>query len=137
MSSRVASGSIYSSLCTLHSSLPFGELLVLVPALPDRLLRAGEEELGRRRVALLEHAVARLRVDVVFERNLRLARIQLERVLVLGGGRGVEAVERPVARLDRELLLVHALRHIYAVRDALAVGDDERRPFVRLGFEEI
>src|SRR5829696_7997860 len=119
----------YSSFIIHHSSFPFCELLVLAPALVDRLLRAAEEEARDLRVALLEHAVARLGVDVVLQRNLRLARVELEGVLAGGGARRVVAVERPVAALDGELLLVHPLRDVYAVRDAVAVSDDERGAF--------
>ena len=60
----------------------------------------------------------------------------MHRRLSLGAAPRVEAVERPHARVDRQLLLGRAVRHVVAVRDAVAVGDDERRSRVRLGFEK-
>src|ERR1044072_850216 len=69
-----------------------GELLVLTPALVHHLLRAAEEELGDLGVALLKHAVACLGVDVILQGNLRVAGVQLERVLALTGARGVVAI---------------------------------------------
>src|SRR5437764_12589732 len=121
---------------TIYHSRPFCHQLVLPPAFVDGCLRLAEQELRRVGVALLKHPVARLGVDVVLQGNLRVARNELERVLSFDGARRVEAVERPTARLDRELLLAHPQRHVNAVRDALAVGDDERRAVVRLRFEE-
>ena len=48
----------------------------------------------------------------------------------------VVAEERPVAGLHGGLLLVHAVAQVVAVGDAVAVGDDERRPVVGLGLAE-
>ena len=48
----------------------------------------------------------------------------------------VVAVERPVARVDGELVLLHARLHLDAVCDAVAVRDDQRRPVVRVGLRE-
>ena len=53
-----------------------------------------------------------------------------------GDAARVEAVERPDAGIDRQLLLRRAVRHVVAVRDAVAVGDNQRRPRIRLGFEQ-
>jgi len=49
---------------------------------------------------------------------------------------GAIAIERPVTGINRQLLLMHVLRHIDAMRDALAVSDDERRAVVRFAFDE-
>src|SRR5207248_11533685 len=95
---------------TIYHSRPFCHQLVLPPSFVDGCLRLAEQELRRVGVALPQHPVARLRVDVILKGNLRVARIELERVLAFRGARRVETVERPVARLDRELLSVHALR---------------------------
>ena len=48
----------------------------------------------------------------------------------------VEAEERPVAGLDRQLLLLESVFEVVAVGDAGAVGDDQRRPRVGLRLEE-
>src|SRR5437660_8209742 len=90
-----------SSFIIPHSTLPFCHLLVLPPPFVDGCLRLAEQELRRVGVALLKHPVARLGVDVVLKGNLRVARIELERILAFGGARRVVAVERPAARLDR------------------------------------
>ena len=68
--------------------------------------------------------------------GLRGAVVEMHRRLSLGEAPRVEAVERPHARVDRQLLLGRAVRHVVAVGDAVAVGDDERRAGVRLGFEK-
>src|SRR5437868_4016661 len=85
---------------TIYHSRPFCHLLVLSPAFVDGGLRLAEQELCRVGVALLKHPVARLGVDVVLKGKLRVARIQLKRAFAFGSARRVEAVERPVARLD-------------------------------------
>ena len=60
--------------------------------------------------------------------------IQLERILALRHQVGIVAEQRPVAGIHGGLLLLHAVGHVVAVRDAVAVGDDQRRPVVRLRF---
>src|SRR5438874_12619244 len=95
-----------SSFIVPRSYFPFCHQFVLPPAFVDGGLRLAEQELRRVGVALLKHPVACLGVDVVLQGSLRLARIQLKRVLAFGGARRVETVKRPVARLDCELLLV-------------------------------
>ena len=44
--------------------------------------------------------------------------------------------QRPVPGVDRAILLVEALAHVDAVGDAVAVGDDQGRPVVRLSLAE-
>ena len=46
------------------------------------------------------------------------------------------AIEKPLAGLHRSLLILHGSRHVDAVRDAMAVGDNERRTVVGFGLEE-
>ena len=58
------------------------------------------------------------------------------RRLALCDAARVEPVERPHAGIDRQLLLRRAERHVIPVRDAVTVGDDERRPGVRFRFEQ-
>jgi F-type H+-transporting ATPase subunit epsilon len=48
----------------------------------------------------------------------------------------VEAEQRPVAAGGRQVLLLHAEAHVDAVRDAVAVGEDQRRPGPGLGLAE-
>ena len=48
----------------------------------------------------------------------------------------IEPVERPDAGVDGQLLLRRAVRHVVAVGDAVAVGDDQRRAGIGLGFEK-
>ena len=60
----------------------------------------------------------------------------MKRRFALHQAAGIEPVERPDSGGHGELLLRHALRHIVAMGDAVAVGDDQRRPRVRLGLEK-
>src|SRR4029453_3343824 len=48
----------------------------------------------------------------------------------------IEAVERPDAGVDRELLLRRAVGHVVPVGDAVAVSDDERGSGVGLRLEK-
>ena len=49
----------------------------------------------------------------------------MERRLALGQAAWIKAIERPETGLHRELLLRHPLGHVEAMRDALAIRDDE------------
>ena len=49
---------------------------------------------------------------------------------------GIVAIEQPLARLDRDLLVAHGGRHVDAVRDAVRVGNDDARSVVGFRFEE-
>ena len=70
--------------------------------------------------------------------RLRRAGIQLQRVLAAFRPARVVAVEQPLAGLDRELLLLRADARVNrdAVRDAMAVGDDQRRSGIRFRLDE-
>ena len=103
------------------------ELLVVAPALVGVGLRQRRELGGPFRVGALEDGEARLGGHEVADRDRRRLRVELERLAALDLG-GLEAVQRPVAALDRVLLVGHRLAHVDAVGDAGAVGDDERRP---------
>ena len=61
--------------------------------------------------------------------------VELERLAAFDLG-GVEAIQRPVAALDRVLLVGHRLAHVDPVGDAGAVGDDERRTRPGIGLEQ-
>ena len=55
------------------------QLLVLLPATLNSLLGLAQQKLRHFRIALLQHSIATFSVDVIFQRNLRIARIKLER----------------------------------------------------------
>ena len=112
------------------------ELLVDRVALTGRLLRVLEESLEAGGVAALDDPEPRLVAHVLGDERFRGPVVEMHRRLSFGDAPRIEAVERPHARVDRQLLLGRAVRHVVAVRDAMAVGDDERRPRVRLGFEK-
>ena len=86
--------------------------------------------------AVRQGAIAQLAVDVVGERDARPRRVEQERVLARRARHRVVAEERPVPARDGPVLLVEPVAHLDAVRDAVAVGDDERRPVVRLRLAE-
>ena len=94
------------------------------------------EQLAHLRIAAREHGVAGFTVGVFLQTDRRCARVELERILAFCAKRGVVAHERPVAGLHRELLLFESVHQVVAVGDAVAVGDDDRRTFVRLSFLE-
>src|SRR5262249_43811982 len=75
-----------------------GPVLVEPPALADVLLGQAEQLAGGGRVALGQHGVARLVVDVLLQRQARGPRVELEWVLPLLFQLGVVADQRPVAR---------------------------------------
>ena len=81
-------------------------------------------------------AIAQFVVGVVFERDGRARRIEAERRLAGVAHRRIEAEQRPVAAGGRQVLLPHAVAQIEAVGDAMAVGEDQRRPGPGLGLAE-
>src|SRR5947207_5846647 len=96
-----------------------GQLLVLLPMMRDRLLCLLQQDFCGFRIASLQHAITTFSVDVILERDLRIMRIKLEWVLAFAFEFRIEAIERPVAGFNGQLLLVHPFGHINAVRDAL------------------
>src|SRR5215218_97483 len=101
------------------------KILILLPSPRNCFLRLVQEKLRDGGFALLQHAIATFGVDVVLKGNLWIARIELERVLILLNQSWVVAIQRPVTRIHRQLLLVHTLRHVDAMSNALTVGDDQ------------
>src|SRR5581483_6357781 len=73
------------------------EVLVKVPARVYVFLRLSEQPPGLVGVAPGQHPEAVLLIEVLIQRDLRRARIELERVLALPLAPRVEAVERPLA----------------------------------------
>ena len=114
-----------------------GQLLVLPVLLGHDLLGGGEQcpRLPRDRCCASD-AVAQLVVGVVLERDRRPRRVQPERVLADRAHGRVEAEQRPVAAGGREVLLLHAVAQVEAVRDAVAVGEDQRGSRIGLRFAE-
>ena len=91
-----------------------GRLRDLLPnGLPDGLLTAAQ----------------RTETDIRVQRervaDLRRRRLEHQRVLAGGDAPRIEPEERPVPGIDRELLLLEPMHQVVAVRDAVAVGDDE------------
>src|SRR5438105_9737054 len=82
-------------------------MLIPFPAAGDIFFRLFQQLSGLFRIALGQHGVARLVIDVVLQLDARGARIELERVLAFGGQCGVIAKQRPIARVYRRLLLIH------------------------------
>src|SRR5947207_10773054 len=78
-----------------HHPIHLGQLLVVLPSLCHFLLGQAEKVLCRSRVALLKYAIPALSVDIIFERNIRLLGVQLERVLALRREARIVPVERP------------------------------------------
>ena len=113
-----------------------GKLLVYGVPTERCRLRFRDEVLVGGRVGPLDHPEARFVAKVV--RNLRLGWtvVEMERRFAVFGAPRIEAVQRPDTGVDRELLLGGAVRHVVPVRNAVAVGDDERRPRVGFRFEK-
>ena len=111
-------------------------LLVDLPALGDGLLGQPVQAFGLGRVGVRQRAVAQLAVGVVGQRDARPRRVEQERVAAGRAHHRVVADQRPVPAGDRAVLLVEPVAHLDAVRDAVAVGDHQRRPVVGLGLAE-
>jgi len=61
---------------------------------------------------------------------------ELQRIDALGGFGWIEAIQQPLAGIDRRLLICSPVAMFDAVRDAMAVGDDDRRTLESFRFEE-
>src|SRR5581483_8348846 len=113
-----------------------GKLLVLPVFGVHRRLRLGEDPGGLVRTDVGERGIADLVVGVLLEGNGRPRRVEPEGIESGRAHRRVEAEQRPVAARHREVLLLHAETHVYAVRDAVRVGKDERRAGIGLRLTE-
>ena len=107
---------------------------VHAPLALDVVLRCAKQFARGLRVALREHGVARLLVGILFERDARRFGVELKRVLPCKTQGRIVAHQRPVTGKHGILLLVQPETQVISVRDAVTVGDDERRAVVRLGF---
>ncbi len=118
------------------AAIALRELFVLAVFLGDGRLRQREEVVRFGRARARERAVAKLVVGVGLQRDVGTRGVEAERVLVDGPHHRVEAEQRPVAAGGRQVLLLHAEAHVDAVGDAVAVGENERRPRIGLGLAE-
>jgi hypothetical protein len=100
----------------------------------DVSLRALDQFLVAPLILVLGHAEARLVVHVRREISLGHRGVELEGALAIHRAPRVVPVERPVTGLDGELLLLESAGQVIAVRDALAVGDDQRCSRERVRF---
>src|SRR5690242_5039500 len=103
-----------------------GELLVLPIFLEYHLLGLGKQPPCRIRMRSAEGAIAQLVERIVREGDRWPRRIEPERPLADRAHHGIEAKERPVPARDGETLLAHPVAEVESVRDAVAIGEDER-----------
>src|SRR6516225_6958325 len=92
-----------------------------------RRCRQAPEALG---VDLLDHAETRFVAHVVGNAHLAGLGIEHQRRLTALRPPGVITIEWPDTRVDGQLLLLGAEAQIVSVRDAVTVGNDERRSLI-------
>ena len=102
----------------------------------DLLLGRDGEGFGAGGVDVFQDAEAGLPGGELGEFGLGRGGIEFERRLALCDEARVVAEERPVAGINRELLLVETLAEVVAVGDAVGIGDDEGGAGIGLGFAE-
>ena len=73
---------------------------------------------------------------MLFRSPFRVGAVELQGVLSPLAAAWVVAIEKPAAGVHRQLLLGHPLGHVDAVGDAVAVGQDQRRPRIVLSLQE-
>ena len=108
------------------------QLLIKLPIGFGGLLGVLEKGPRPLRVALGEHLEPVLHHQEPFHGDPEALRIELERVLASSGPFGVVPVQDLMAGIDGGLLVLHGGGDPDAVRDAVAVGDDDGRS--RIGF---
>ncbi len=111
-------------------------LFVVMPLVVDVFLSQREQILGVLGIGPRQHGEASLLHGKFFKRLARLAAVEVERMFARPGRPRVVAVQRPEAGLHDVLLMRHRRRHVDAVGDAVAVGQDQRRPAIRLRLAE-
>ncbi len=116
-------------------SLDIFELLIIGDSRVDVFLSKGEQVFGELGFGAHELCETGFLECEILERHGWLFGIEVEGFAV-GIGGGHEAVHRPVTAFDGVFDAVLSFAHIDAVRDAGAVGDDERGAFVGFGFGE-
>src|SRR5579884_1459883 len=109
---------------------------VVLPAFLHILSGLVHQRFGAFLVALQQHFEARLIVGELLQRDAWIFRVKDQGVLAFVQQSRVIAIERPVAGLYGQFLLFQSLDHIDAMRDTVAVGDDERGAIIRLGIDE-
>ena len=113
-----------------------GHVLVLPVFFVDDLLRLGQQHMGGFRVGVGERAIALLVIGIILERDRRPRRVQAERPFADRTHHWVESEQRPVAARRRQVLLLHTVAQIEAVRDAVAVSEDQRWAAIGLRLPE-
>ena len=99
-------------------------------------LGLGREFLGVAGGDGVKHSETRLAGGEFVQGRLGRGRIEEQGALAAVGAAGIVAEERPVAGVDRELLLVEAAGEVVAVGDAVAVGDDQGGAVEGLGLAQ-
>ena len=65
-----------------------------------------------------------------------LGRVELQRIFSQSPAVRIVAIEKPLAGVHRCFLVLHPGRHVDAVRDAMAVSNDEGRAIERFGLQK-
>src|SRR5580765_4833529 len=89
-----------------RASGPRRQILVDPPPLEDVLLRRLQEVRRLQRVAMYQHGVASLVVEILPDGQRRGLRVELEGVETLAGQVGVVSEQGPVSGQHRRLLLI-------------------------------
>ena len=100
------------------------------------MLCQSPQPLGVFWLALGEHLEARLLQQVVLDFAGRSARIERQRIFASCTTLGAVAIQQPLTRFNRNLLIGHGRGHVDAVSDAMRVGNDDARPVVGFRFQE-
>src|SRR5579864_7583695 len=112
------------------TALEVRKVLVRSIFLDDVGLRLAEQSFRFLWLGHRQRAITQLVIGVVLERHRRAWRVETEWVLANPPHRGNVAEERPIPARSCQILLLHAIPEIVAVRDAVAVGEDQRRALI-------
>src|SRR5581483_971535 len=100
-------------------------LLILFPAILHIVLGLLHQRFSALLIALQQHAIARFVVGILFQRQCWCFGIEHKGIFPLFFLRRIVAIQGPVATLDSELLLLEPFVHLNAMRNTVAVGDDQ------------
>ena len=118
----------------LIRQMAFGEILILSPARVDEFLLFRIQQRRPFRIKRLQHLKPVFDLHIFRNRNLRVARIQFERIFTQRYLTRIVAVQRPVSRVNRRLLLRRPKCEVVPVRYAVAVRYDYRRFLIAVCF---
>src|SRR5476649_1516857 len=133
--------------CAGSNSALHGSLQRLLKTQRGHMLVGGDPPFGRELRAAgkvaealgidsFDHPEARLVPHVVLHRDLSTGHVDHQGRLARGDPARIEAKHRPDAAVYGALLLIEPEGHVITMRDAVAVGDDERRPWISVRFHE-